>query len=211
MARPVILLAPGAGQPSTSPWMRAWARRLEGVGEVVTFDYPYMLAGRRHPDRLPVLIEAHRTALAAARAGREGPVVLAGKSMGSRIGCHLAASEPAVRALLCLGYPLVGRSGAVREEALLALRTPVLFVQGTRDPLCPLDRLEGVRRRMAAPSALHVVEGGDHSLQVAKTRLAEAGETQERVDARALEAVRAFLEEHLGEAGRGGAAGGPAC
>ncbi|HET6922335.1 MAG TPA: alpha/beta family hydrolase, partial [Anaeromyxobacteraceae bacterium] len=112
MARPVILLAPGAGQPSTSAWMRAWARRLEGLGEVFTFDYPYMLAGRRRPDRLPVLLESHRTALAAARAGRQGPLVLAGKSMGSRIGCHLAAAEPAVRALVCLGYPLVGRGGA---------------------------------------------------------------------------------------------------
>ncbi len=199
MARPVILLAPGAGQPSASAWMQAWKRRLETLGEVFTFDYPYMRAGRRSPDRPPVLLEAHRTALAAARAGREGPVVLAGKSMGSRIGCHLAAGEPAVRALLCLGYPLVGRSGAVREEALLALRTPVLFVQGTRDPLCPLDRLEDVRRRMTAPSALHLVEGGDHSLVVSRTRLAAAGETQERVDGRSLEAIRMFLQGHLGE------------
>lgn len=198
MASPVLLLAPGAGQPSTSTWMQAWKRRLETVGQVFTFDYPYLRAGRRRPDRLPVLLEAHRAALAAARAGREGPVVLAGKSMGSRIGCHLAAEEPAVRALLCLGYPLVGRSGAVRQEALLALRTPVLFLQGTRDPLCPLDHLEGVRRRMAAPSALHVVEGGDHSLQVSKTRLAAAGETQEQVDARALAAIRDFLGAHLG-------------
>ena len=95
MARPIILFAPGAGQPSTSDWMRAWAGRLGTLGQVSTFDYPYMLAGRRRPDRPPVLLEAHRTALAAARAGREGPVVLAGKSMGSRIGCHLAAGEPA--------------------------------------------------------------------------------------------------------------------
>ena len=197
MPRPVILFAPGAGQPSTSPWMRAWARRLETLGEVFTFDYPYMLAGRRRPDRPPVLLEAHRTALSAARAGRDGPVVLAGKSMGSRIGCHLATGEPAVRALLCLGYPLVGQSGEVRERELLALPTPVLFVQGTRDPLCPLERLEDVRRRMTAPSALHVVEGGDHSLLVTKGRLAVAGETQGQVDARVLEAIRAFLGRHL--------------
>jgi predicted alpha/beta-hydrolase family hydrolase len=204
VARPVILLAPGAGQPSGSEWMRAWRRRFETLGDVFTFDYPYQLAGRRSPDRLPVLLEAHRLALAAARAGRQGPVVLAGKSMGSRIGCHLAAREPAVRALVCLGYPLVGRGGAMRDEALLALRAPVLFVQGTRDPLCPLDRLEEVRRRMTAPSALQQVEGGDHSLQVSRTRLAAAGETQERVDDRSLAAIRVFLEEHLG--GEGGRA-----
>ena len=178
--------------------MQGWKTRLETIGEAVTFDYPYMQAGRRTPDRPPVLLEAHRTALAAARAGREGPVVLAGKSMGSRIGCHLAVEEPAVRALVCLGYPLVGQGGQVRGEVLLALRAPVLFVQGTRDHLCPLDLLENVRRRMTAPSALHVVEGGDHSLRVSRTRLAGAGGTQEEVDRRALEAIRTFLAEHVG-------------
>ncbi|HEU4384731.1 MAG TPA: alpha/beta family hydrolase [Anaeromyxobacteraceae bacterium] len=201
MSRPVILFAPGAGQPSTSPWMRSWARRLETLGQVFTFDYPYMLAGRRRPDRSPVLLEAHRTALSAARAGREGPVVLAGKSMGARMSCHLAAGEPAVRALVCLGYPLVGQGGEVREQVLLGLSTPVLFVQGTRDPLCPLDRLEDVRRRMTAPSDLHAVVGGNHSLLVTRGRLAAAAETQEQVNARALAAIRSFLERHLGGAG----------
>jgi predicted alpha/beta-hydrolase family hydrolase len=196
VARPLILLAPGAGAPSSSPWMTAWAERLGALGRVARFDYPYMRAGRRSPDRLPVLLEAHRAALLDARAGEKGPVVLAGKSMGSRIGCHLALEEP-VAALVCLGYPLRGARGDLRDEVLLALRTPVLFVEGTRDPLCPLDALEAVRRRMRAPTALHVVEGGDHSLAVSRRALAAAGQRQEDVDARALAAIAAFLGEHL--------------
>ena len=59
----------------------------------------------------------------------------------------------------------------LRDEALLALSTPILFAQGTKDRLCPLDLLADVRRRMTAPNALHIVEGGDHSLLVAKTAL----------------------------------------
>ena len=196
MTRPLILFAPGAGAPSSSPWMSAWAERLGTVGEVVRLDYPYALAGRRSPDRLPVLVEAHRAALAAARAGRSGPVVLAGKSMGSRVGCHVAL-EARVDALVCLGYPLRGVRGELRSEVLLALRTPILFVEGSRDALCPLDALEEVRRRMRAPSALHVVEGGNHSLEVGVRALRAAGETQADVDARALAAIATFLREHV--------------
>jgi uncharacterized protein len=191
--RPVLLFAPGAGAPSTSAWMERWARRLSAVGDVVRFDYPYVKAGRRSPDKLPALVAAHRAALAEARAGRPGrPAVLAGKSMGGRVGCH-AALEEEVAGVVCLGYPLVGQRGDVRSEVLLALRVPALFVQGSRDPLCPLDRLEEVRARMAAPATLHVVEGGNHSLEVGAKALAARGETQEDAERRALEAIAAFV------------------
>ena len=199
MARPLLLFAPGAGAPSTSPWMERWAARLGGPGKVVRFDYPYVKEGRRAPDRLPVLVEAHRAALAAARARHPGPAVLAGKSMGGRVGCHLALeAEAAVAALVCLGYPLRGQRGDLRDQVLRALRIPILFIQGTRDPLCPLEALEAVRARMRAPSALHVVEGGNHSLEVGVRALAVRGETQEAVEARAAAAVGTFLEEHVG-------------
>jgi uncharacterized protein len=175
--------------------MERWARRLGALGEVVRFDYPYMQAGRKSPDRPPVLLAAHRAALAEARARHPGPAVLVGKSMGGRIGCHLALEER-VAALVCLGYPLRGARGSVRSEVLLALRTPILFVRGSRDALCPLDALEEVRKRMSAPSALHVVEGGNHSLEVGVRALREAGETREDVDGRVLEAIRGFIDEH---------------
>ena len=195
-AETLILFAHGAGAPSSSPWMRGWAERLASLGTVVPFDYAYMAAGKKAPDQLPRLNEAHRAALAAARAAhpRARRVVLCGKSMGSRVGCHLSLEEP-VDALVCLGYPLqgLGKRAAVRDEVLKALRTPILFVQGTRDRLCPLDLLGEVRAAMSAPSALHVVEEGDHSLLVTKRRLKAEGLTQADVDAEALAAMREFL------------------
>ncbi len=199
--RPLILFAPGAGAPSSSAWMVGWAARLSALGEVVSFDYPYAREGRRAPDRLPVLVAAHRAALDGARRGSGArPVVLAGKSMGSRVGCHLSLEAP-VDALVCLGYPLRSPRGELRDQVLLQLTTPVLFAQGTRDPLCPVDALEAVRARMRAPSSLHRVEGGDHGLVVARRALAP-GETQEDVDRRTLEAVRAFLAARLPAHGR---------
>jgi predicted alpha/beta-hydrolase family hydrolase len=172
--------------------MERWAGRLAAVGEVVRFDYPYQREGRRSPDRLPVLVAAHRAALAEARGRHRGPVVLVGKSMGGRIGCHVALEEP-VAGVVCLGYPLRGQRGQVRDEVLTGLRVPILFVQGSRDALCPLDLLEGVRGRMTAPSALHVVEGGNHSLEVGVRALGARGETQDDVDARALGAIAGFV------------------
>lgn len=194
--RPLIVFAHGAGLGSGSDWMRGWAERLGALGDVVTFDYPYMREGRRRPDPMPRLLEAHREALHRARAGHRGPVVLAGKSMGSRIGCHLALEEP-VDALVCFGYPLVspGKQRKVRDEVLLALTTPILFVQGTRDRLCPLDRLEAVRARMKATSELCVVDDGDHSLSITKRRMKAEGIAQRDEDDCILGRVRAFLEQ----------------
>jgi predicted alpha/beta-hydrolase family hydrolase len=174
--------------------MTGWARRLGRLGEVLPFDYRYMKEGRRAPDRLPALVAAHRAALDRARAAHpRRPVVLAGKSMGSRVGCHLSLETP-VDALVCFGYPLVGASGAIRDEVLLALRTPVLFVQGSADRLCPLDLLEATRKRMNAPSRLHVVENGDHSLLVRPRALTAGGLSQAAVDDAIVSTIGAFLQ-----------------
>jgi predicted alpha/beta-hydrolase family hydrolase len=193
-SKPLFLFAPGAGAPSSHPWMRAWEERLGAIGNVRTFDYDYMRAGRRRPDPPPLLIAAHRQALRDARSEDGPPIILIGKSMGGRIGCHVALEEP-VTGLVCLGYPLCGAGDPkrMRDKVLRDLRTPILFVQGTRDALCPLDLLERVRIEMSAPNFLHVVEGGDHSLLVTKTQLKTAGETQDLVDGRVLAAIAQFV------------------
>lgn len=201
-SKPLFLFAPGAGAPSSHPWMRAWAERLGAIGDVRTFDYDYMREGRRRPDPPPLLIAAHRQALRDARKDETQPVILIGKSMGGRIGCHVTLKE-SVTGLVCLGYPLCGAGDPkrLRDKVLRDLRTPILFVQGTRDSLCPLELLENVRREMTAPNFLHVVEAGDHSLQVTKTQLKNAGETQDAVDTRVLTAIAQFAG-HLGETPR---------
>jgi predicted alpha/beta-hydrolase family hydrolase len=200
MAKVFFLFAPGAGAPSSHPWMQRWRNRLTELGAVETFDYDYMREGRKRPDRLPALIAAHRAALAEARAKVDPGTLtfLIGKSMGGRIGCHVALEEK-VSGLICLGYPLcaMGDRSKLRDEVLRSLGTPVLFVQGTRDPLGPLDLLADVRAKMNAPNELMVVEGGDHSLGVKKSELQARGETQEAVDQRILEAIRRFVDSLL--------------
>jgi predicted alpha/beta-hydrolase family hydrolase len=174
--------------------MQSWKKRLCEIGDVLTFDYNYMIQGRRRPDPLPQLIATHQKALAALRAKTSGPIFLIGKSMGGRVGCHVALEEN-VNGVICLGYPLcaMGDRTKLRDEVVLALRTPILFVQGPRDVLCPLDLLESARSKMTAPNFLYLVEGGDHSLLVRKKDL--ANETQEDVDQRIADAIRDFVQQ----------------
>lgn len=189
-----FLLSHGAGAPSASAWMQRYAALLASLGNVRRFDYPYMQRpGRKAPDKLDVLVAAHRAEVAKLRevVGCGDKLVLAGKSMGGRVGCHVAL-ETEVSGCICFGYPLRGQNGKLRDQVLLDLRTPVLFVQGTRDALCDLAELNAVRARMNAPNDLHVVESGDHSLEATKTSLKARGTTQALVEAEVMSAVARF-------------------
>src|SRR5438876_5090275 len=194
---PLILLAPGAGAPSSHPGMQNWKRRLSEIGDVETLDYAYMREGRKRPDPLPKLVALHREALSDAR--KQNPTestILIGKSMGGRVGCYLSLEEK-VDGLICLGYPLcaMGDRTKLRDEVLRALNTPILFVQGTRDPLCPLELLDRVRTEMKTHNVLHVVEGGDHSLRVPKRQLQSTSRTQEDIDRQILKAIGGFVDQ----------------
>jgi uncharacterized protein len=177
--------------------MQNWKDRLSEIAEVEIFDYDYMREGRKRPDPLPKLIAAHRGALSDARKRhRAESTILIGKSMGGRVGCHLSLEEK-VDGLVCLGYPLcaMGDRTKLRDEVLRALNTPILFVQGMRDPLCPLDLLERVRAEMRTRNVLHVIEGGDHSLRVPKRQLQAASRTQEDVDRQVLKTIAEFVDQ----------------
>jgi uncharacterized protein len=193
---PLLLFAPGAGAPSSHPWMQNWKKRLSVIGTFEIFDYNYMRDGRKRPDPLPQLIAAHRKALSRARERYQPAItILVGKSMGGRVGCHLSLEEK-VEGLVCLGYPLcaMGDRTKLRDQVLRALTTPILFVQGTRDSLCPLDLLERVRSEMKAPNFLHLVEGGDHSLRVPKRLLQASGQRQEDIDQQIFWAIAEFVD-----------------
>lgn len=194
-AGPDIIMAHGAGAGSAHPWMQGWKARMASVGRLHTFDYLYMAQGRKAPDRLPKLIARHREVVESVSG--QGPVVLWGKSMGSRVGCHLSL-ELQVDALICMGYPLGRNPEKLRDQVLIDLKTPVLFVQGTRDPLCSLEQLAVVREKMTAPNHLYVVEDGNHSLEVAKRTLKATQTTQADQDAQIMSAITAFLGDVLG-------------
>ncbi|KAL8064019.1 hypothetical protein ABFX02_01G064500 [Erythranthe guttata] len=205
MESPVVVLAHGAGAPSSSDWMVRWkamlAKALNAV-EVVTFDYPYIAGGkRRAPPKAEKLVDFHCDLVRKTVAKYPGhPLVLAGKSMGSRVSCMVAGEEDvSASAIVCLGYPLKGVNGAVRDETLLQLSAPVMFVQGSKDGLCPLEKLEAVRKKMNATNELHVIEGGDHSFKIGKKHLQSTGTNQEEAEDQAVQAIATFVSTCLRE------------
>jgi len=163
-----VLLAHGAGLGQDHEWMVFIRDGLAAAGvPVMTFNYPYMEAGRKAPNPARILLACHRAALAAMRQ-RMDRVVVAGKSMGGRMGSHVAAEGEAVAGLVFYGYPLVGVGKTEPRDVshLADVGAPMLFVQGTRDRMAPLDLIKPVVESFDA--SIHVVEDGDHSLRVLK-------------------------------------------
>ncbi len=192
-----ILLAHGAGAPPDSPFLTRIAGGLAGRGfRVMRFRYAYMQrtvadGKRRPPDRTAVLESTHRAALAALRQRvGERRILLVGKSLGGRMGSHLAAQGEDCAGLVFLGYPLhpAGRPERERSEHFPALCQPALFLQGTRDALCDLARLERALVRYGGNATLHVVDGADHGFGVSK----RFGRTPDEVVAELLDAVDAW-------------------
>ncbi|CAK9163053.1 unnamed protein product [Ilex paraguariensis] len=109
---PVVIFAHGAGAPSSSDWMIRWkdllAKALQAV-EVVTFDYPYISGEKRKaPPKAEKLVDFHSDIVKKTVAKYPGhPLILVGKSMGSRVSCMVAGVEDiGASAIVCLGYPL---------------------------------------------------------------------------------------------------------
>lgn len=166
-----LVLGHGAGAGQRSPFMVAFARGLSDRGiAVVTFDFPYMEARKKVPDRNAVL-EASWLAVVEAvlqRPEHRGHLVVGGKSMGGRIGSQVAA-EPAVGArvdgLVFLGYPLhpPGRPDQRRDAHLPRVGKPMLFVQGERDTFGNASEMRTLIASLAG-AELYLVPGGNHSL-----------------------------------------------
>ncbi len=184
-----LVLAHGAGAGQTSPFMVQAARGFAARGvSTATFDFPYIAAGRKVPDRAPVLEQAWREAIDQARALAGGlPLFIGGKSMGGRIATHVAAQGGAGRlhGVVCLGYPLhpPGRPEQRRDAHLPAVAEPLLFIQGTRDSFGTASEIEALLPRLQR-ATLHTIAGGDHSFKVPGGKTA-----QERIFTGILETV----------------------
>ena len=142
-------------------------------------DFPYREAGRRAPDREPVLLDAVRRAATALvqKAGIPAErVILGGRSMGGRI-CSMAVAEglPAL-GLVLVSYPLhpPGRPDRLRTAHLPDLVPPCLFVSGTRDAFGSPAELEEATSAIAGPVTHVWIEGKDHGLRGVDDQVAAA-------------------------------------
>jgi uncharacterized protein len=179
-----FIVAHGAGNNMNTPLLVAFSEGLAMAGyPVLRFNFLYSEQGRKAPDRPEKLI---KTWLSAYTFFKEilGPdincIVGAGKSMGGRIASQMVADGILpVNRLIFLGYPLhpVHNVQKLRDAHLYRIQIPMLFFAGTRDPLCDVDALHGVLKKIEAPYDLFTIEGGDHSFHVPKS----SGDTDEKI------------------------------
>jgi hypothetical protein len=173
-----VLLAHGAGADMHAVTLTAFADALAHAGvPSLRFNFPYMRAGRRSPDRPPVLLAAVRDAAAElARRSSLDPerLVLGGRSMGGRI-CSLAVGDaddplPAL-GLVLLGYPLhpPGKPDQLRVEHFPRLRVPCLFVSGTRDAFGTPDELQQHAKTITGAVRWHWIDTADHGFKPLKS------------------------------------------
>lgn len=153
-----------------SDFMAFQAEALGAAGlYCLRFEFPYMEAGRKAPDKAAVLEDTWRAvAEEARRQAGDRPLVLGGKSMGGRIASQAVAAGAPADGLVFHGYPLhpPGRPERVRKAHLPDVGVPMLFVEGTRDPFCPLDTLHAVIAETGIDATVTVVDDGDHSFKV---------------------------------------------
>ena len=153
-----------------SDFMEFQADALAAAGLCcLRFEFPYMRAGRKSPDKAAVLEETWRDVAEDARA-RVGDrrLVLGGKSMGGRIASQAVAAGAPADGLVFHGYPLhpPGRPDRIRKAHLPDVGVPMLFVEGTRDSFCPLDTLAEVVEETGIDATVTVIDDGDHSFKV---------------------------------------------
>ncbi len=210
-AGPCLVLAHGAGAGQQHPFMTATARELAARGvDVITFDFLYMHARKRGPDRPAVLEATWRAVVAEVRRRAQpssGILAIGGKSMGGRIASQVLASRSSdsaadldssegsdsssVGGLLLLGYPLhpPGQPDKRRTAHLPQLTTPTLVVQGSRDEFGGEAEVRSAFEVVPANVAWHIVAGGDHSLKVPKS----TGKSQAEVLEGVYEAVARWV------------------
>jgi predicted alpha/beta-hydrolase family hydrolase len=178
-AASTLILAHGAGAGHDHPWMRRVAQGLADRGvSIVTFNFPYTKAGRKLPDRAPILEAAFVDVWSEVAASSQRRLFAGGKSMGGRIASQVAARHgftPAPAGLVFFGYPLHPPAAALRASAgsrrspggdrpakpaqwrdahLPAIDVPMLFLSGTKDPFGSPEELRKLVERQNGRSAL---------------------------------------------------------
>lgn len=166
-----LVITHGAGSNCESPLLRAVAEAFAGAGYyVLRCDLPYRQLRAKGPP-FPGMAARDREGLRrAAKAMREiaaGRMILGGHSYGGRQATILAAEEPELAdALLLLSYPLhpPRKPEQLRTAHFSQLRTPALFVHGTRDPFGSIEEMREALHTIPARNKVVECEKLGHEL-----------------------------------------------
>lgn len=164
-----LVLFPGAGASRDHSCLVAIERAVSPL-PVLRADFAYRKAGRKAPDRTPVLLASVReeaTAFAERLGVGTERLLLGGRSLGGRM-CSIAVAEGLPAAgLVLVAYPLhpPGRPDQLRTAHLPSITVPCLFISGTRDAFGGVDELEAALELVRGPVTRFWLSGGTHDLK----------------------------------------------
>jgi uncharacterized protein len=198
--RACYVLAHSAGAGMAHPFMNAMASGLVERGiATLRYQFLYMEQGSKRPDPPKLAHAAVRAAVEeAAQRLPDLPLFAGGRSFGGRMTsqAHALSPLPGVRGLVFLGFPLhpAGKPSTERAKHLFEVRSPMLFLQGTRDELADLQLLEPLCRELGAGATLKLFADADHSFHVP----VRSGRKDPEVRVEILDTLVRWVDEVLG-------------
>ena len=186
------VFAHGAGAGMEHAFMAAFANGLAGRRiATLRYQFPYMEQGSKRPDAPKLAHAAVRAAVAEAARRLPGlPLLAGGKACGGRMTSQAQAASPlpGVCGLVFVGFPLhpAGKPSDERAAHLFDVALPMLFLQGTRDELADLGRLQPVVDRLGSAATLVLLDDADHAFHVrARSGRSDAQTLESMLDAMA--------------------------
>ena len=169
----IMTLAHGAGAGMNHPFMVTLAQSLsqEAIA-TMRFNFPFMENKKGRPDTPAVAHQAIETAiLKAQKLFPKLPLFVAGKSFGGRMTSqYLATNEhKEIKGVIFYGFPLhpPGKPSIERAEHLKDVKTPMLFLQGTKDEFATGKLIESVCSSLPL-AKLVKIEGANHAFKAGK-------------------------------------------
>ncbi|HEY6466758.1 MAG TPA: alpha/beta family hydrolase [Candidatus Acidoferrales bacterium] len=170
-ATTAIILTHGAGSNAQAPLLVALAECFCANGfTVLRCDLPYRqvrVYGPPGPGDAARDRAGLKNAVIALREMGIARIVMGGHSYGGRQASMLCAEAPDLAtALLLLSYPLhpPRKPEQLRTQHFTDLRTPTLFVSGTKDPFGLISEIEQTIKQIPGKTKLFVLEGAGHDL-----------------------------------------------
>ena len=172
----ILTLAHGAGAGMQHVFMLTLSQLLAEQGiATMRFNFPFAENKKGRPDTPAVAHQTIEAAIDKAKKLFPGlPLFVGGKSFGGRMSSqYLSANpDPKIQGVIFYGFPLhpPGKPSIERAAHLKEVKTPMLFLQGTKDELATWDLIEPVCKSLKL-ATLVKIEGANHAFKAGKQNI----------------------------------------
>ncbi len=137
-----------------------------------TFNFVYKEKGKKLPSSKKAVDSEYKAVWKYIKTNfaDQYPLFAGGKSMGGRVSTRIADDLTGVKGLIFLGFPIhtPGKPDKVVGDYIQNIEIPMLFLQGSKDPMSTKDVAENLMKKLY-DAHLYWLEGGKHSWETNKS------------------------------------------